>query len=126
MKYSSVQYAKAFHDLAEDTTSAKRRGMIREFLAAVAKNGSLGVLPDIVREYEALADQQKKICRVTIRAPERLSESGVARKLHFMAKVRSERDVRLGGGGAGIEVNDLRGDNSVKMRMERVRQALTN
>ena len=126
MKYSSVQYAKAFHDLAEDTPSAKRRGMIREFLAAVAKNGSLGVLPDFVRESEALADQQKKICRVTIRAPERLSESGVARKLHFRAKVKSERDVRLGGGGAVIEVNDLRVDNSVKMRMERVRQALTN
>ena len=124
MKYSSVQYAKALHDLTRETPPAKRRSMIREFLAAVAKNGSLGALPDIVREYEALADQQKKICRVTVRAPERLPESGVARKLHFRAKVRSERDVRLGGG-AVIEVNDLRVDNSVAMRMERARRVLT-
>jgi len=124
MKYSSVQYAKALHDLTRETPPAKRRSMIREFLAAVAKNGSLGALPDIVREYEALADQQKKICRVTVRALERLPESGVARKLHFRAKVRSERDVRLGGG-AVIEVNDLRVDNSVAMRMERARRVLT-
>jgi F0F1-type ATP synthase delta subunit len=134
MKYSPHQYATALHDLARETPLAKRRGMVREFLAAVAKNGSLSLLPEIIREYECLSDKEKKLRHVTVRAPERLPESGIARKLHFppahgfgragKVKVKSERDARLMGG-AVIEVDDLRVDNSIRMRLERARQAFT-
>lgn len=122
MKYSPQQFARALHDLVKDTAPAKRRGMIREFLAAVAKNASLGLLPDIIREYEAFSDREKKLRHVTVRAPERLPESGVARKLHFKARVKSELDARLMGG-VVIEVDDLRIDNSITSRMRRARQA---
>src|SRR3989338_6870652 len=98
MKYSSVQYAKALHDLTRETPPAKHRAMIREFLAAVAKHGSLGALPEIAHEYEALSDNEKKLRHVMVRAPERLPESGIARKLRFKARVKSEQDVQLGGG----------------------------
>lgn len=124
MRYSAPQYATALHDLARETPRAKRRGMIREFLATVAKNSSLSLLPEIAREYEALADREKGLRHVTVRAPERLPAGGVARKLHFKAAVKSERDARLLGG-AVIEVGDVRVDNSLARRLGRVREALT-
>lgn len=124
MRYTPTQYAHALRDLAREAPLAKRRGMVREFLAAVAKNGSLSLLPEIAREYEALLDREKKLRHVTVRAPERLSEGSVARKLRFKAKVKSVRDVRLLGG-AVIEVGDLRVDNSVARRLGRIRSALT-
>ena len=135
MKYTPNQYAQALHDLAEDTAPAKRRGMIREFVRTLAKNGSLGLLPEIIREFEQQRDREKGIRHVIVRAPERLSEAGVARKLHFppahgfgragKARVKSERDARLMGG-VVVEVDDIRVDNSVARRLERARKAFTS
>lgn len=135
MKYSSIQYAHALRDLVRETPPAKRRGMIREFLAAVAKNSSLALLPEIIREYEAQKRKERGVRVVIVRAPERLSEAGVARKLRFppphgfgrasKAKVKSERDTRLRGG-AVVEMDDLRVDNSIAKRLGRLREALTH
>ena len=59
---------------------------------------------------------------MTISTPERLPEGGVAQKLPFKANVRALRDVRLKGG-ATLEVDDLRVDNSIAMRLERISKA---
>lgn len=123
MRYSAAQYAQALRDLARETAPAKRRAVVREFIATVAKNNSLSSLPEIIREYETLSDREKKLRHVTIRAPQRLPEGGIARKLRFKAKVKSERDARLLGG-AVIEVDDVRVDNSIARRLQRVRAAL--
>lgn len=124
MRYNASQYAKVLYEIAGDTTVAKRRDMIRDFLDAVAKNGSLSILPDIIREFENLSDTEAGIHHVTVRTPERLPTEGLSKKLPFKAKVTALRDVRLGGG-AVVEVDDLRIDNSVAMRMSRAREAFT-
>lgn len=123
MRYSATQYARALYDLVEEVASLKRNGVIRDFLDTVAKNGALSLLPEIIREFEAISNKASGIHDVTVHAPERLPEAGISRKLSFKSKVRSVRDVRLAGG-IVIEVDDLRVDNSVKMRMDRIRQAL--
>ena len=123
MKYTPNQYAHALHDFAKDTPPAKRREMIREFLGTVSKNSSRSALPDIIREFEVLSDKEAKLHHVTIRSRERLPESGVSKKLHFKATVKAERDVRLQGG-AVVEVDDLRIDNSIAGRLQRARAVL--
>ncbi|MDO8594026.1 MAG: F0F1 ATP synthase subunit delta [bacterium] len=124
MKYSPVQYVTVLHDILADTDASKRREAIRQFLASVGKNGSLSILPEIVREFESLSDKKAGIHHLTISSPERLSELAVSRKLSIKAKVTALRDVRLMGG-ATLELDDLRIDNSVAMRMERARKAFT-
>ena len=124
MKYFPVQYARALHDIASEAPVTKRRETIREFLETVAKNGSLNLIPDIIREFELLVDTESGIRHVVISTPERLAEGAVARKLPFSAKVKALRDARLHGGTV-VEVDDLRIDNSVAMRMERARKAFT-
>ena len=124
MRYSPHQYADTLHELMEETSVAKRRDVMREFLETVAKNGSLNQLSEIVREFELLSDKKAGIKAVTIQTPERLSETTVAKELPFKVRVTALRDVRLEGG-AVIEVDDLRIDNSIRSRLERARKAFT-
>jgi len=124
MKYSPAQYASVLRDLTSEALVGKRREVIRRFLGAVAKNGALSQLPEIVREFESISDRMDGIHRVTISTPERLPEGGVARKLSFKANVCALRDVRLKGG-VTLEVDDLRINNSIAMRLERIRKVFT-
>lgn len=123
MRYSPTQYAKALSGLIEETPAAKRRETVQKFLDALAKHGALPLLSEIVREFERAADKKAGLHDVLISAPERLGEGAVARKLPFKARVTAVRDVRLKGG-AVVEVDGVRVDNSIKMRMERMREAL--
>lgn len=124
MRYSPVQYASALRSLVEEASVAERREVIREFLDTLARQNALPLLPDIIRKLEEGALAQEGRHAVTIRAPERLSEVAVARKLPFKSQVKAVRDARLQGG-AILEVDGLRADNSIKMRLTRAREALT-
>ena len=64
------------------------------------------------------AEKDDKVRAILVRLP----EGGVAQKLPFKANVRALRDVRLKGG-ATLEVDDLRVDNSIAMRLERISKA---
>ncbi|HBV01621.1 MAG TPA: hypothetical protein DEF00_04555 [Candidatus Taylorbacteria bacterium] len=123
MRYSPQQYAKALYELAKESPQARRCETIKDFLDTLAKNGALGLLPEIMREFGRQTDEKEKIHEVTVQSPERMQTSSVAQKLPFRAKVKSVLDVRLLGGTV-IEIDGLRIDNSVRMRLERVRQAL--
>lgn len=124
MRYSPAQYAEALFDLAAEASPVKRREAIREFLSAVTKQSALGLLPEIIREFEAIFDRREKVRQVTISTPERVSAESVARKIHFKSKVTALRDARLLGG-AVVEVDDVRIDNSVSGRLGRAREAFT-
>ena len=124
MKYTPTQYALALYDITESAEPAKRREFIRDFLDSVTKNGALNILPDIIREFEHLSDTKGDIHQVTISTPERLSTEAVEKKLPFKGKVRALRDVRLIGG-AVIEVDDLRINNSIRNRLDRARETFT-
>lgn len=124
MRYSPTQYATALAGLIEEAPAAKRRETIQAFLDALAKQGALPLLSEIVRECERASDKKAGLHHVSIAAPERLQEGAVARKLLFKARVNAVRDVRLKGG-AVVEIDGLRVDNSIRIRLERVREALT-
>ena len=123
MRYSVQQYAAALCELARETPHAKQRGMIRGFLALLEKERALSVLPEIARAYGEEEQRVRGVRTVTVTAPERLSQTALARRLRLRARIDSVRDPRLKGG-VTLQSGDLRVDNSVQMRLERVRQAL--
>ncbi len=124
MRYSATQYAKALHQLADETPAQKRRELILDFLGTVSKNGSLSLIPEIVREFELSADKDAGIREVVIRTAERVTAQTVSKSLPFKTRVKAEVDVRLKGG-AVLEMDDLRVDNSVRIRLARARQAFS-
>lgn len=124
MKYTPHQYSKTLFVLVKDSSPAKRRETIRNFIGVVAKNNALSLLPEIVREFGRLMDAEEKIRDVTVRSSERIQTSRVVRELPFKARFKSVVDVRLLGG-VSIEIDGLRIDNSIASRLERARMALT-
>ncbi len=123
MRYSPVQYARALRDLATETPDRERRSMLRRFIGMLETHRALGELADIVREYRELEREGKHIRSVVVKTPERESEVSFRHKLPFKAEVDARRDVRLRGG-AIIEVGDVRVDNSISRRLEKMREVL--
>lgn len=125
MRYNAPQYAKALLSLAAEAPQREARGVIREFFKTLANHGALSLLPEIVREVSRQQHEEKNLRAVMVRSAQRESELSIKRKLHFKAEVSAVKDVRLCGG-AIVEAGDLRVDNSVAMRLGRLREALTS
>lgn len=123
MRYTPQQYVKALLELVAETPKYKHREVMREFLRTLSAHGAFPMLHDIVREVGEQIDAEKNVKRVSVRTVERESEASMRRKLHFKAAVSVIKDVRLGGG-AIVEMGDLRVDNSIAMRVGRLRKAL--
>ncbi|MEK7170344.1 MAG: F0F1 ATP synthase subunit delta [Patescibacteria group bacterium] len=124
MKYTAVEYAKTLHSLAGESAASHRRETVRDFLSVVAKNGSLHLLPEIIREYSLLSDKEAGIRDVTVRTPETMPAGALAKEFSFKTRIKALRDVRLSGG-AVIEIGDLRVDNSIARRLSRAREAFS-
>ena len=124
MRYSAPQYAKVLLSLLSEVSKGAARETMRTFFKTLASHGALSLLPEIVREVASRKDREKNVRRVLVRSAERVSELSVKRKLHFKAEVRAIKDTRVFGG-AVVESGDLRVDNSIAMRLERIRQAFT-
>lgn len=87
---------------------AERLGLsalTRNFLALVAQRRRLGLLPDIVAAYQALADEAAGLARARIRSAAPLTESqraairdGLARRLSKTVRLETETDPTLLGG----------------------------
>ena len=123
MKYSAPQYAKALLALVEEAPRHKEREAMRQFFKTLASQGALQLLPEIVREVGEIRQKEKGLRAVSVFAPERESELSIKRKLKFKSAVTLHKDVRLKGG-AVVESEGLLVDNSIAMRMRRLRRAL--
>lgn len=123
MRYNAPQYAQALLSLVEEAPAHKERETIRGFLKTLATHGALSLLPEIVRAVEKFERERKGVREVSVRTPERESELGIRRKLHFKSELTLIKDVRLRGG-AIVESEDVRVDNSIALRLRRLQEAL--
>ncbi|MDO8564841.1 MAG: F0F1 ATP synthase subunit delta [bacterium] len=120
MRYTPQQYAQTLRALVEENPR-DRKAATRQFAQTLASQNALSLLPDIIREYEQGRLREKGVKRVVVYTPER--ETGLKHKFGVKAEVVAQSDVRLLGG-VVIESGDVRVDNSIKMRMERIKEAL--
>ena len=123
MKYSAPQYARALLSLVEEAPDRKEREVMRSFFATLASHGALLLLPEIVRAVSDLRRREKNLRDVAVRTEVRESEVAIRRKLGFSAEIAAIKDVRVRGG-AIVESDGLRVDNSIAMRLKRLQEAL--
>jgi F-type H+-transporting ATPase subunit delta len=102
------------------------------FLAVLAANGRLGVLPEIGALYEELKDEAERVLKVGVRSAAPLGEAETAR-LRDALRRRFGRDIELRQeidpsvlGGAVIDAGDIVIDGSVSGRLARLEQALSH
>ncbi len=123
MKYNAPQYARALLSLVEEAPDRKEREVMRSFFRTLTSHGALSLVPEIVRAASDLRRREKNLRKVAVRTEVRENEETIRRKLHFKAEVQAIKDVRVRGG-AVVESEGLRVDNSIAMRLKRLQEAL--
>ena len=103
----------------------------RNFIAAVAHNGRLGLLPEIASQYETLRAEVENVVDVELTAAMPV-EPAQQERLVAALRRRLGRDVRINTridtsliGGAVVRAGDLVIDGSLKGRLERLSSAMT-
>lgn len=101
------------------------------FVALLADNRRVGVLPEVSAIYDELKREHEKVLKVTVRAAIPV-DAALAESLKASLKRRFSRDIQLETvvdpsvlGGAVIDAGEQVIDGSVRGRLERLAQALT-
>ncbi len=101
------------------------------FVATLASNRRLALLPEIAELYDQLKREHERVLHVTVRAAVPV-EGAQADALKQALKRRFEREIELVSvidesviGGAVIDAGDVVIDASVRGRLERLQQTLT-
>ncbi|MBS3959113.1 MAG: F0F1 ATP synthase subunit delta [Xanthomonadaceae bacterium] len=104
---------------------------VLQFLAVLAENRRLALLPEISALYEALRAETQNLLRVRVTSALPLDDAALA-KLRESLRARSGRDVEIEAavdpaliGGAVIDTGDEVIDGSVRGRLARLESALT-
>ncbi|MGH8175567.1 MAG: F0F1 ATP synthase subunit delta [Steroidobacter sp.] len=104
----------------------------RNFLATLADNRRLALLPEIAAMFEALRAEIENVADVYVAAAVELSETQ-RQRLAGALKKRLKRDVRLHCevnpsliGGAIVRCGDFVIDGSLRARLDRLASAMTN
>jgi len=102
-----------------------------QFLALLVENRRAGLLPDITALYEELKRESERVLKVTVRAAVPVAEAQ-ADAIRQALKKRFGRDIELDQridesviGGAVIDAGDMVIDGSVRGKLARLEQALT-
>jgi F-type H+-transporting ATPase subunit delta len=104
----------------------------RNFLATLAHNRRLGLLPEIVAMYETLRAETERVADVEVVAAVELTDAQSQRLVRAL-KTRLQRDVRLHLrvdpaliGGAIVRSGDLVIDGSLKASLDRLAMDITH
>lgn len=103
-----------------------------KFLAVLAENRRLALLPEIIALYEGLRAEAQKIVRARVTSATPLDDAALS-KLRDSLRARFQQDVELETaidegliGGAVIDTGDVVIDGSVRSRLARLESALTH
>ena len=102
-----------------------------QFLTLLVENRRAGLLPDIAALFEELKRESERVLKVTVRSAVPFA-NGQADAIRAALKKRFSRDIELEQrvdpsviGGAVIDAGDMVIDGSVRGRLARLEQALT-
>ena len=119
-------------DLINDTVGQHFDDAVRNFIATLAQNHRLGLLPHIAQMYEAMRADAENVADVQVTSAVPL-DAAQQQRLAKALKTRLQRDVRMQCsvdaalvGGAVVRYGDLVIDGSVKERLARLAHVVTH
>lgn len=118
--------------LIADVAGSRMIAPVRNFVATLAENHRVGLLPQIAQQYEALraaaenvADVQVVSAVVLTEAQQQRLTQALQKKLKHSVRLHCSVDAALLGG-AVIQYGDLVIDGSLKARLQRLTAAISN
>ncbi len=129
---SNAQALKIITDTAADTEGEAFTARFRDFLAVLADNGRLPLLPYITSIYRRLREEAEQRLRVKVVSAIPLDEDQSARMRDALAR-RFEREIELENeidtrviGGAVVYAGDQVIDGSLRGRLQKLSNSLAN
>ncbi len=124
MKYSPKQYAQAFSELLKNEKGDKLRALAKKCAEELFKNNAGGMWPEIEKEIENIADREGGVKRILIETTE--APSGETLKKYFEkgTKISLVKNPEVLGG-IKAEMGDVRVDDTIQMRLNKLRKTLT-
>ncbi len=119
------------HKLLEDLVGQmKLAPLVRNFLLLLLEKGRVGLLPEIVKEYQVFQDQLQGIVRAVL-VGARIPEAGVQQRVEALlikslkkkVVVRVEQDPKLIGG-LLIKVGNRVYDGSVRCELDKIKETM--
>ena len=121
MRYASKQYARALYELLEDGSKKDSRAVVKKFVATLRKNNDLSKGGEIIRWFEKVYHEESGEPLVEVSAADDEAVKLIGRKIK--GEVVFKKDPQAVGG-VRIKIGDRMVDNTIKVRLERLREAL--
>ena len=121
-KYTPKQYARALYELLSEGSSKNSHTVIRNFVGALRKNNDLSKGGEIMRWFEKIYHEGSGKPLVEVSAVDEGARELLSRKIK--GEIVFKKDPRIVGG-VRIKIGDEMIDNTIKVRLERLREALS-
>lgn len=122
MKYTPKQYARALYELLAGSPVKDSNSVLRGFVNALRENNDLSRGEEIMSWFEKIYHEESGKPLFEVKVAEEKSEKILAQEIKGDVRFKKDRGLV---GGARIRVGDLMVDNTIKVRLERLRAALS-
>lgn len=124
MKYTPTQYAETLYELLERETDEKNTyRTIQQFVSILKKQRALSSWKQVVQAFERIYYSRKNIIQAHITLARGHLPELVAQSLPKNTEISVSHDISLVGG-IQIQIGDTLIDNSVRARVEKLKEAL--
>jgi len=131
MKITARQYAKTLYELTKDKNHEEINGIISQLVDIFRKNSQLRLKNDIIKRYEEIYNQEKRIISAKVFSRKKLDGemekeiSEFIKKKYKAEKVEIENNIDEGiKGGIIIRIGDEVLDGSLDRKLKELKSAL--
>jgi len=125
MKYSPQQYAHAFYDIAENKKGSELKVAVQKCADFLSKAGDTAKSREIIAEVQKISDIKNRVERIHLESSEK-PDSESLKKNFKKGTVVMWKQNKKAIAGATITVKDERVNNTVKGRIEKMRETFIN
>ncbi|MFH0712799.1 MAG: F0F1 ATP synthase subunit delta [Candidatus Jorgensenbacteria bacterium] len=122
MKYTPKQYARALYELLAAGSEKDSRAVIKKLVGVLSRNNDLSKEEEILRWFEKIYHEETGKPLVEVSAADEKLKELLGKKIK--GELVFKKDPRVLGG-VRIKIGDEMIDNTIKVRLERLREALS-
>lgn len=131
MRITSTQYAKSLYEATAEKSHAEVDVLVSNFVKVLAKNGQMRLKNEILRKFEAVANQKNGIVVAEVKSCEKLSSELVDKLISYIKEkyqaekvvIENKIDKKIQGG-VIVKVGDEIFDASVKGQLKKMQSAI--
>lgn len=133
MKITSKQYAQTLYDFTDGQSQSEIEKSVADFARHIYKNRKLKLAEKIIEQFGKIYNKEKNIIEAEVVSRQKLDEAFVKKVKHYIKEKYQAKEVVLKNiidesvkGGMIVKVGDEVIDNSVRERLNELKNILVN